>query len=77
MQVGPGHFQPFGHWQRIFVDESGKDDTNVYGFGLNYFIKGHANKVSVDFTFVDQKDEIRSQNVRDHFILTFQLAAGF
>ncbi len=77
VQVGPGQFQPFGHWQRISVDESGKDDTNVYGFGLNYFIKGQANKVSVDFTFVDQKDEIPSRNVRDHFILTFQLAAGF
>ncbi len=46
-------------------------------FGLNYFIKGQANKVSVEFTFVDQKDEIPSRNVRDHVILTFQLAAGF
>jgi hypothetical protein len=26
---------------------------------------------------VDQEDEIKNQNVRDHFILTFQLAAGF
>jgi hypothetical protein len=29
MQVGPGQFQPFGHWQQISVDESMKDDTNV------------------------------------------------
>jgi hypothetical protein len=75
--IGPGQVQPFVHWQEISVDERGKDATNVYGLGLNYFIKGHANKVSLDCTFVDQKREIPNQDVQDHFIFTFQLAAGF
>lgn len=75
--LGPGQIQPFGHWQYIDVDESGKDGTNVYGFGLNYFIKGQANKISLDFTFVDQDEEILNQDIQDHFIFTFQLAAGF
>lgn len=76
-KFGPGQFQPFVHWQYIDVDESGKDDTNVYGLGLNYYIKGHANKISLDFTYVDQKDEIFAQNIQDRFIGTLQLAAGF
>ncbi|MGB3225632.1 MAG: porin [Desulforhopalus sp.] len=75
--IGPGQFQPFVHFQQISVDESGKDDTNVYGAGLNYFFKGHANKISLDFTFVDQEEEIPIQDVQDHFIITLQLAAGF
>jgi hypothetical protein len=76
-ELGPGQLQPFAHWQYIDVDENGKDGTNVYGLGLNYFIKGHANKISLDLTFVDQDEEIVSQNIQDHFIFTFQLAAGF
>ncbi|RJQ65846.1 MAG: hypothetical protein C4519_26940 [Desulfobacteraceae bacterium] len=76
-KVGPGQIQPFAHWQKISVDESGKDDTDVYGFGLNYFLKGHANKISLDFALVDQKREIPIQDVQDHFIMTVQLAGGF
>ncbi|MBW1698938.1 MAG: hypothetical protein JRK26_19330 [Deltaproteobacteria bacterium] len=76
-KLGPGQIQPFAHWQYIDVDESGKDNTNVYGFGLNYFLKGHANKISLDFAFVDQDEEVLTQDVQDHFIFTFQLAAGF
>jgi hypothetical protein len=76
-KLGPGQVQPFAHWQYIDVDESGKDSTNVYGFGLNYFLKGHANKLSLDFTYVDQEEEILSQDIQDRIIVTFQMAAGF
>jgi hypothetical protein len=76
-KLGPGQLQPFAHWQYIDVDESDKDATNVYGLGLNYYIKGHANKLSLDLTYVDQKDEIRAQNIQDRFIGTIQIAAGF
>jgi hypothetical protein len=76
-KIGPGQFQPFAHWQYINVDETGKDGTNVYGFGLNYFIKGQANKLTLDFTHVDQKEEILNQDIQDRFIVTFQIAAGF
>lgn len=76
-ELGPGQIQPFAHWQRISVDEPGKDNTNVYGFGLNYFIKGHANKISLNLAFVDQEREIPERDIHDHFIFTFQIAAGF
>jgi len=76
-KLGPGQFQPFAHWQYIDVNEDGKDGTNVYGCGLNYYIKGVANKISLDFSYVDQKEEITDENIQDHFIFTLQLAAGF
>ena len=76
-KVWVGQFQPFAHWQYIDVSEDGKDGTNVYGFGLNYYIKGVDNKISLDFAYVDQKEEIVEENIQDHFIFTFQLAAGF
>ncbi len=75
-KIGPGEIQPFLHIERIDVD--GKDDTNVLGFGFNYFIKGQANKLSIDATWVDQEDEqLLPYPVQDHFILTFQVAVGF
>ena len=51
------------------MDESGKDDTSVYGIGLNYFFKGHANKLSFDVAYVDQEQETTS--VQDHLAVTF------
>lgn len=76
-RIGPGQFQPSAHYQNIDVDEAGKNDTEVYGVSLNYYIKGHANKISMDFTFVDQDEEFITQGIQDHFILTFQIAIGF
>jgi hypothetical protein len=76
-KLGPGQFQPFAHWQNINSDESGEGDTNVYGLGLNYIIKGHANKLSLDVSYVDQDEEILSQDIQNRLIVTFQIAAGF
>lgn len=73
--IGIGQLQPFAHYELINVDETGKDDTQVYGLGLNYFFKGHANKLSIDVSSVDQKTETTS--VQDHLVFTIQLAAGF
>jgi len=72
---GIGRLQPFAHYELINVDETGKDDTQVYGLGINYFFKGHANKFSMDISSVDQGTETTS--VQDHLIVTIQLAAGF
>ncbi len=75
-KVGVGRVQPFIHYERIGVDN--KDSTNIYGLGVNYFLKGQANKLSVDLTYVDQEEEKSSPfPVQDHLILTFQVAAGF
>ncbi|MDA3916563.1 MAG: selenite/tellurite reduction operon porin ExtI [Deltaproteobacteria bacterium] len=72
---GIGRLQPFAHYELINVDKTGKDDTQVYGLGLNYFFKGHANKLSLDISNVDQEQETIS--VQDHFVVTVQIAAGF
>jgi hypothetical protein len=74
-EIGVGRIQPFLHWEYIKVDERHRDDTAVYGFGCNYFVGGHANKASVDFTYVDQDDEVGT--AQEHYILTLQLAVGF
>jgi len=74
-QIGIGQLQPFAHYEYIDVDVSGKDDTSVYGIGLNYFFKGHANKLSFDVAYVDQEQATAS--VQDHLAVTFQIAVGF
>tara|TARA_B100000614_G_scaffold262630_2_gene297244 strand:+ start:2364 stop:3563 length:1200 start_codon:yes stop_codon:yes gene_type:complete len=73
--IGIGRLQPFAHYEYIDVDDSSKDDTSVYGIGLNYFLKGHANKLSFDLAYVDQETETTS--VQDHLAATFQVAVGF
>jgi hypothetical protein len=73
--VGIGQLQPFAHYELVDVDETGKDDTQIYGGGLNYFFKGHANKLSIDVSTIDQRTETTS--VQDHLIVTLQIAAGF
>jgi hypothetical protein len=49
-----------------------KDDTEFITAGLNYFVKGHNAKISMDYTYVGQDSERDDQN-----IATFQLALGF
>ena len=69
--------QPFTHYQLISSDESGDDDTSIYTLGLNYYIKGAANKLTLEATFVDQDDEITDSLLEDRTIITVQIAAGF
>lgn len=76
-KFGIGNLQPFAHYQLISVDESGKEDTDIYGVGANYYIKGAANKLTLEATFVDQDEEISGTNVQNETIITFQVAAGF
>jgi hypothetical protein len=75
--IGPGNLQPFGHYQLISSDESGRDDTQIYGIGMNYYLKGAANKITLEGTFVDQNEEIDASNVTDETLVTMQLAVGF
>jgi len=67
-----GQIQPFCHYSYIDVDK--EKDTQVYGFGFNYYIKGYANKISAEITFVDQEKETSS--LKDHTLFTFQIAFG-
>ncbi|MFP4532603.1 MAG: hypothetical protein ACLFNS_07960 [Desulfobacterales bacterium] len=67
------NIQPFVHAEVIMPDASGAEDTNVYGAGLNYYIKGLANKLTAEYTRVDSdNDEIGETD-----IITVQAAFGF
>ncbi len=76
-KLGPGNLQPFGHYQLISSDESGRSDTHIYGVGLNYYLKGAANKITLEGTFVDQDKEIKETQVQDETLVTLQFAVGF
>lgn len=65
--------QPFGHVEAILPDADGTEDTMVYGLGCNYYIKGLANKLTLEWTKVDSD----SNTVEDKDIVTLQAAFGF
>ncbi len=69
-KVGPGRIQPYVKYETVDVDN--KDDTDFMTAGLNYFVKGHNAKISLDYTYVDQESSREDQS-----IATFQLAVGF
>ncbi len=76
-KIGPGQVQPFAHYEFIDPDESGKDGSNFYGMGLNYYLKGAANKLTMDLSFMDQEQEFDNSSLQDHIIFTLQAAFGF
>ncbi|MDZ7831853.1 MAG: porin [Desulfobacterales bacterium] len=65
--------QPFGHVEAILPDADGTEDTMVYGLGCNYYIKGLANKLTLEWTTVASD----SNAVEDKDIVTLQAAFGF
>jgi hypothetical protein len=69
-KIGPGRLQPYVKYEAVDVDN--KDDTEFITAGLNYFVKGHNAKISLDYTYVDQESSREDQS-----IATFQLAIGF
>ena len=68
-----GNIQPFVHAELILPDASGAEDTHVYGAGLNYYIKGLANKLTAEYTLVDCDNDA----IGDTDIITVQAAFGF
>ncbi len=64
-----GNIQPFAHYETIMPDDPGTDDTTVYGVGCNYYLKGPANKLTLEWSQVDD-----DTNTVD--IVTFQVAFG-
>jgi len=67
------NIQPFVHAEVIMPDASGAEDTNVYGAGLNYYIKGLANKLTAEYTLVDSDND----DIGETDIITVQAAFGF
>lgn len=66
-----GNIQPFAHYEKFMPDASGADDTTVYGVGCNYYIKGLGNKLTAEWSVVDDDNDISVD------ILTLQAAFGF
>jgi hypothetical protein len=69
-KLGPGRLQPYARFERIKV--SGKGATSFPCAGLNYYIKGHDAKISVDYSFVDPSGNRRGQS-----LVTLQIAVAF
>ncbi|MGM0452669.1 MAG: porin [Thermodesulfobacteriota bacterium] len=67
------NIQPFVHAEVIMPDANGAEDTNVYGAGANYYIKGPANKVTAEYTRVDSDNA----EIGETDIITVQAAFGF
>lgn len=73
--LGAGQVQPFARYERIRVDGAG--DTGIGGLGLNYLLRGHANKLTLEAGYVDRDDPPgRPGAGRDRFMLTLQIAVG-
>ncbi len=66
-----GNIQPFVHYELIAPDADNTDDTTVYGVGCNYYLKGPANKLTLEYSNVDDDNDISVD------ILTLQAAFGF
>ena len=76
--IFPNNLQPLVHYEKLDIDDrigTDVDGTDIYGVGLNYFVKGHANKICLDVTQVDQEDE--TDDMKDHLVVTAQIAVGF
>jgi hypothetical protein len=64
------NIQPFAHYEIIMPDADDTDDTTIYGVGCNYYIKGPANKLTAEWSVVDNGDHAVD-------IITMQAAFGF
>jgi len=78
-KIGPGKIQPYFRYERLAVDH--KPDTAFPCLGLNYLIKGHDAKLTLDWTLIDQKKEVNKPqgefSGKDQNLVTFQAAVGF
>ncbi len=66
--IGDGRLQPYMRYETAAVEQ--KSDTRFFSGGLNCYLKGHNEKISVDYTLVNH------QNKDDQTIVTVQLAVG-
>ncbi len=69
--VGPGGLQPYFRYETVDVDM--KHKTHFISGGINYIIKGHNAKVTLDYMHVDPKNPEKDSRG----IFTFQGAVGF
>jgi hypothetical protein len=77
-KIGSGRIQPYFRYERLAVDH--KPDTAFPTLGLNYFIKGHNAKLTLDWTMIDQKRDFAptgNYSGEDQNLITFQASVGF
>ncbi len=79
-QIGPGRVQPYFRYEHIDVKDA--PDTSFPCVGINYLIKGHSAKFTLDWTLVHQKEKIDGltgnfSGDKNQNIITFQFACGF
>ena len=77
-KIGPGKIQPYFRYERLAVD--GKPDTVFPSVGVNYYLKGHDAKLTLDWTLVKQREEVKNfrgnWTGEDQNLITFQLQVG-
>jgi len=76
--IGPGRLQPYFRYERLNVEH--RPDTSFPSIGLNYFLKGHNAKITLDWTMINQKKDFNaadSYSGDDQNLITLQVAAGF
>jgi hypothetical protein len=78
---GPGRLQPYFRWEHVAVDSEA--DTLIPCAGINYLLKGHSVKLTLDWTLLHQRSG-RSSSAststftgQDQHIVTFQASMGF
>ena len=78
-KIGPGRIQPYFRYERLAVAHS--PNTGFPSFGINYLIKGHDAKLTLDWTLIDQQKEVKNPqgefSGKDQNLITFQAAVGF
>ncbi len=66
--IGKGNLQPYFRYENVSVEH--KNETSFLSGGLNYYLKGHNAKMSLDYTIINHS-EIENQSM-----VTLQLAIG-
>jgi hypothetical protein len=78
---GRGRIQPYFRWEQVAVDSA--PDTMIPSAGVNYFIKGHSAKLTLDWSLLHQRGSESSFahtgtfNGEDQHTVTFQASLGF
>jgi hypothetical protein len=78
---GPGRIQPYFRWEQVAVDSA--PDTMIPCAGVNYYLKGHDAKLTVDWSLLHQRGGSASFAAANKFtgndqnIVTFQASVGF
>ncbi len=67
--VGPGQLQPYFRIEHLTVHDKG--DTNYPAVGINYYLKKHEMKMTMDWT------RVSSDQVPDHNFFTVQYTLAF